>query len=389
VVTGSRAEYGSLYWLLKEIGDDDDLVLQLVVAAMHLAPAFGLTWRDIERDGFAIDDKVEMLVSSDSGTGTAKSIGLGIIGFAESFARLRPDLVVVFGDRFEMLAAATAALAARIPVAHIAGGHVTAGAMDDAFRHAITKMAHLHFTSTDAYRRRIIQLGEHPDSVFAVGSTGLDTILREPLLDRKELERAIDFMFGDRNLLITFHPATLDTPSPEEQMGNLLVALDRLEDTHLVFTMPNADPGGSALRAMVEEYVAARPDNTTHYASLGKTLYLSALKIVDGVVGNSSSGIIEAPSLHTGTINVGDRQKGRIRADSVIDCGATTEAISTAIETLYSKKFQESLKTVTTPFGDGHACHRIKERLKSVSLDGIVKKTFYDLDFSDERSRPS
>lgn len=386
VVTGSRAEYGSLYWLLKEIEDDDALVLQLVVTAMHLSPEFGLTWRDIERDGFAIDDKVEMLLSSDSGTGMAKAVGLGIIGFADSFARLRPDLVVIFGDRFEMLAAATAALAARIPIAHIAGGHVTEGAMDDTVRHAITKMAHLHFTSTDAYRRRIIQLGEHPDRVFTVGSTGLDTLRRETLLDRGELERATGFKLGERNLLVTFHPATLDAAPPEEQMRNLLEALERSPDTHIIFTMPNADPGGAALRAMVEEYVAGRPGNTAHYTSLGRTRYLSALKHVDGVVGNSSSGIVEAPSLRTGTINIGDRQKGRIRAASVIDCAATTEGISAALETLYSKKFQANLKTVTTPFGDGRATIKIKETLKGVSLDGIVKKAFHDLYFSVEES---
>jgi GDP/UDP-N,N'-diacetylbacillosamine 2-epimerase (hydrolysing) len=271
-------------------------------------------------------------------------------------------------------------------MAHIAGGHVTEGAMDDAIRHAITKMAHLHFTSTDAYRRRIIQLGEHPDRVFTVGSTGLDTLARETLLDRQELERAIDFKFGERNLLVTFHPATLDTPSPEIQMKNLLEALDRSPDTHIVFTMPNADPGGAALKTMVEKYVGGRPGTAAHYTSLGRTLYLSALKHVDGVVGNSSSGIIEAPSLRTGTINVGDRQKGRVRAASVIDCAATTEAVSRALETLYSKEFRDTVKTVTTPFGDGHACHRIVETLKSVPLDGIVKKAFHDLDFSIEGS---
>lgn len=382
IITGSRAEYGLLYWLIREIDSDDALKLQLIVTGSHLSPEFGLTWREIEKDGFPIDDKIETLLSSDTETGIAKSAGLGVIGFADSFSRLQPDLVVIFGDRFEMLAAAMAALTMRLPIAHIGGGQITEGAIDDAIRHAITKMAHLHFTSIEEYRKRIIQLGESPERVFATGSTGVDNIVRETLLNRSELEDTIGFKFGHQNLLATFHPATLDAEPAETQMAALLDALDGLNDVHILFTMPNADVGGRALMGMIEDFTAKRPGTTVAFTSLGRVPYLSALGQVDGVVGNSSSGIIEAPSFKIGTVNIGDRQKGRLRATSVIDCGTTTDAITKAMDVLYSETFRKSLETVANPFGDGQAAARIAEILKTFSLDGIVRKKFFDVDFT-------
>lgn len=379
VVTGSRAEYGLLYWLLKEIKADYALRLQLVVTGMHLSPEFGATYHEIEADGFAIDEKVGIPLDTDAPAGLARAIGCGVTGCGEAFARLKPDIIVVFGDRFEMFAAAVAALSARVPLAHIAGGQLTEGANDDAMRHAITKMAHLHFTATEEYRRRIIQLGEHPGRVFAVGATGLDNIARLKPMPREAFERAIGFKLGKRNLLVTFHPATLDEEPPEDQARRLLAALDALEDTHLIFTMPNADSGGRAIAALIEAYVRERPQKSAAFTSLGRTAYLSALSYVDAVVGNSSSGLIEAPSFRIGTINIGDRQKGRLRAASVIDCAPTTEAILEAIEGVYTPEFQSSLKTVRNPFGDGRASNRIKETLKRLPLEGILKKIFQDI----------
>ena len=381
VVTGSRAEYGLLYWLLKEIEADDALALRLVVAGMHLSPEFGSTHREIEDDGFTIDEKVEILLSSDTSVGIAKSTALGIMGFAESFSRLSPDIVVLLGDRFEILGAAVAALIARIPTAHIAGGQLTEGAIDDAIRHAVTKMAHLHFTATETYRRRIIQLGEQPERVFTVGSLGLDGIARETLLSREAFEQVTGFRFGRRNLLVTFHPATLEERAPGEQVRDLLAALDRLDDTHLLFTMPNADAGGRSIMAIIEEFVGARPQTAAVFTSLGRKNYLSAMSHVDGVVGNSSSGLIEAPGFRIGTVNIGDRQKGRIRAASVIDCSADTESITAVLETLFSAHFREGLQTVTNPFGDGHAASRIAGILRTFPLEHIVRKTFFDIDF--------
>lgn len=378
VVTGSRSEYGLLRWVMEGIREEPSLELQIISTGMHLSPEFGLTYREIERDGFIIDRKVEMLLSSDTPTGLAKSMGLGMIGFGETLHELQPDLMLVLGDRFEILSAVTAALVARIPIAHLYGGEVTEGAFDEAIRHSITKMAHLHFVAAEEYRRRVVQLGEHPDRVFVVGGLGIDSINRLALLDRPALEKSLGFELRDRNLLVTFHPVTLDGPSSSQQMAELLAALETLEDTGLIFTMPNADTDGRALAKLVENFVIDQPGACV-FDSLGQLLYLSCIRNTDGVVGNSSSGLAEAPSFAKGTVNIGDRQQGRLRAESVIDCAPERAAIVAAVKHLYSPSFQEKLKTVNNPYGDGGASSRVVETLAKVSLAGILKKRFFDL----------
>ena len=379
VVTGSRAEYGLLYWLMKEIQHDSALKLQLIVTGMHLSPEFGLTWKQIEQDGFIIDRRVEMLLSSDTPVGISKSIGLGIIGFADALECLQPDVLVVLGDRFEIFAAVQAAMAHRIPIAHIHGGEITEGAVDDAIRHAITKMSHLHFTATERYRQRVIQLGEQPQRVFNVGTPGLDNIVGLKLLDKLQLEEAINFKLGERNLLITFHPVTLEKATSATQFENLLKALDYFDDIHLIFTQPNADADGRVIIGMIEQYRQRFPDRIASFVSLGSLRYLSALKYMDAVVGNSSSGLIEAPAFKIGTINIGARQKGRLYADSVIHCEPEVDAILQAFRTLFSKDFQNTLKTVENPYGQSGASIKIKELLKSQALEDLLKKGFYDL----------
>lgn len=379
IITGTRAEYGLLKGLIAAVRDEPTLDLKLVVTAAHLSPEFGETWREIAADGFEIDERIEILLSSDSAVGVSKAMGLGMIGFADAFARLKPDIVVVLGDRFEILAAAAAALIARIPVAHIHGGETTEGAFDEAIRHAVTKMAHLHFVAAAPYRDRVIQLGEDPARVFLVGGLGIDAIRTLKLLDRTTLEAALDCSLGERNLLVTFHPPTLDADGATTQMSALFDALEVVEpNTHLIFTMPNADPGGRALAAQVEAFVAHR-SNAHAYASLGQLRYLSCLAHVDGVVGNSSSGIIEAPSFGVGTINIGDRQAGRLRATSIIDCAPQREAIEAALVMLASPAFSSGLGNVNNPYGNGGASDAIVAVLRDYPLNGVLKKVFHDL----------
>ena len=379
VVTGSRAEFGLLRPVMEGIRDAEGCELLVVATGTHLAPEFGSTAGEIEDAGFRIDHRVEMLVSGDTATATAKSIGLGVIGFADALASLAPDLLVVLGDRFEILSAVLAALPARVPVAHLHGGETTEGAFDEAIRHAITKMSHLHFVAAEEYRRRVIQLGEEPARVFMVGGLGVDSIRRLRLLGRAELEAALGLSFGDRALLITFHPATLDDEGAGGQMEELLAALEPLADTTLVFTMPNADTGGRSLMRQIEQFVAGRR-NAHAFTSLGQLRYLSCLQYVDGVVGNSSSGLAEVPSFRKGTIDIGDRQRGRLRAESVIGCAPRRAAIGAAIRELYSPAFQERLRSVRNPYGDGGASDRIVTVLQNHPLESIVRKAFHDLD---------
>ena len=378
-MTGTRAEYGLLRWLMELVAEDPAFQLQVVVTGMHLSPEFGLTWQAIEQDGFVIDRKVEMLLSSDTPVGIGKSIGLGIIGFADAFAQLAPDIILVLGDRFEILSAATAAMAARVPIAHLHGGEATEGLIDEAIRHSVTKMAHFHFVAAEAYRKRVIQLGEDPTRVFTVGGLGLDSLARLQLLPKKELEASLDFRFLRRNLLITFHPVTLEENKAADELAELLAALDGLEDTGLIFTLPNADTEGRSLIRIVEDFVHRRP-NARAYPSLGQLRYLSCMNLVDGVVGNSSSGLIEAPSLHTGTINIGARQDGRMKAESVIDCEPNRENIDKALARLYSDEFQALLSRVHNPYGKPGASNKIVTLLRSIELDGVLKKRFYDLE---------
>jgi GDP/UDP-N,N'-diacetylbacillosamine 2-epimerase (hydrolysing) len=378
IITGTRAEYGLLRWVMQGIKDDPELRLQIIATGMHLSPEFGLTYQVIERDGFKIDRKVEMLTSSDTPVGIAKSMGLGLIGFADALNELKPDLIVVLGDRFEIFPAVSAALVARIPVAHIHGGESTEGLVDEAIRHSITKMSHLHFVATDVYRRRVIQLGEQSDKVFLVGGLGIDNIKHLQLLGRAELENSIDFKLGSKNLLITFHPVTLETSTAENQLEELLSALTELKDTKLIFTLPNADTDSRSLIKMVKSFVAQNPNACAH-ASLGQLRYLSCIAQVDGVVGNSSSGLLEVPSFQKGTINIGDRQRGRLGARSVINCEPTRKSIGAALRRLYSTNFQAALQQVSNPYGKGGASEAILSTIKAVSLDGIVKKQFYDV----------
>ncbi len=378
VVTGSRAEYGLLRGVMTAINDAPDLALQVVATGMHLSPEFGLTYREVERDGFSIARRVEMLLSSDTPSGVAKSMGVGLIGFADALRELSPDIVLVLGDRFEIFAAVAAALVARIPVAHIHGGETTEGAFDEAIRHSITKMSHLHFVAAEDYHRRVVQLGEQPDRVFLVGGLGVDAIERTTLLDRTTLERAMDFTFGHKNLLITFHPVTLETGTSSEQMAELLAALATLTDTQLIFTMPNADTNGRELFDMLRDFVAQHA-NARAYTSLGQLRYLSCLAQVDAVVGNSSSGLAEAPTFRKGTVNIGDRQRGRLKAASVIDCPPTRTAIRAAIDRSYSPEFRSTLARVHNPYGEGGASDKIVSVLRDYPLDAILKKTFFDI----------
>jgi len=379
VVTGSRAEYGLLRWLMEGINHSPDLDLQVCVTGMHLSPEYGLTYREIEKDGFSIDAKVESLLSSDSPSGVAKSIGIGTIGFADCLEELKPDLLLVLGDRYEILSSVIAALIARIPVAHLHGGETTEGAFDEAIRHSITKMSHLHFVAAEEYRTRVIQLGEDPSRVFCVGGLGVDNILRTECLDRIGLECSLDFSLGKKNLLVTFHPVTLEKNTSCEQMEELLNALSELKETHIIFTMPNADTDGRNIFQMIQEFTSSRP-TAKAFTSLGQLKYLSCIYHVDGVVGNSSSGLAEAPTFKKATVNIGDRQRGRLKAASVVDCAPRKASIITAIEKIYTSEFKSILHDVINPYGSGGASKKILQILETTSCQQQdLKKSFYDL----------
>ena len=378
IITGSRADYGLLRWIMQCIRDDPSLTLQIIVTGMHLSPEFGSTYKEIEQDGFSIDHKVEMLLSSDTKVGVTKSMGIGLIGIADALEILKPDIAVILGDRFEILAAATALTVLRIPVAHLHGGENTEGAIDDVFRHAITKMAHLHFTSTESYRARVIQLGEHPDRVFNVGAPGLESIRRLELLNKEILEHEHKINFGDRNLLVTYHPETTTHGQNERYLGALLDALDKLKGTTLIFTKSNADAEGRQINEIIDKFVDNNSHRAVAHTSLGQTVYFSVMKQVDGVVGNSSSGIIEAPSLGVGTVNIGDRQRGRIKADSVIDCESNVDSIRTAVAKLFTSEYRSKLHRINNPYGDGNVAEKIVAYLRNSSLGDLLTKQFYN-----------
>lgn len=378
IVTGTRAEYGLLYWLMREIEADDALELQIIVTGMHLSPEFGLTYKEIEKE-FKIDKKIEMLLSSDTSVGISKSMGLAQISFAEAYEDLKPDIVVVLGDRYEIFSATSAAMIARIPIAHLHGGETTEGAFDESIRHSITKMSHLHFSATDEYRNRVIQLGEHPNRVFNVGGMGIENIKRLKLLGKEEFEKSIDFKLNDKNILVTFHPVTLENSTAKEQFATLLDAIDELKNTNIIFTKANSDTDGRVINQMIDEYVTKNSHKAIGFISLGQLRYLSALQFVDAMVGNSSSGLAEAPSFQIGTIDIGERQKGRIKAKSVIECEPNKQSIKKAFEKLYSDEFQKLLTTVRNPYGDGCASKKVVEVLKTVEFGNILKKTFFDI----------
>lgn len=378
VITGTRADYGLLRPLMHEMSNDAEMRLQLIVTGMHLSPEFGLTWREIERDGFPITERIEILLSSDSDVAVCKAMGLGLCAFGEALKRLAPDLVIGLGDRFELLAAVTAAAVCRISVAHIHGGELTEGAFDDAFRHAITKMSHLHFTATEVYRQRVIQLGEDPQRVFNVGALGVDNIRTLVPWTRDRLVRELDLPASPRMVAVTFHPVTLEESAARGQFRVLLEALDALEETTLVFTYANADPEGRVINGMIDEFVTLRRDRARAFASLGQLRYLSLLRCVDAVVGNSSSGIIEAPGLGVPTVDIGDRQRGRVRADSVVHCEPTPDGVAAALRKALSAEFAAFARTAVNPYGDGHAAERIHAVLREQAHTDL-KKRFHDV----------
>jgi GDP/UDP-N,N'-diacetylbacillosamine 2-epimerase (hydrolysing) len=364
---------------MEGIKDSELLDLQLVVTGAHLSPEFGLTYREIEKDGFTIDSKVEMLLSSDTSLGVSKSVGLAITGLAEAFEELKPDIVLLLGDRYEMWAAGAAATLARVPIAHIHGGELTEGAIDEVIRHGLTKMAHFHFVAAPEFRQRVIQLGESPERVFTVGAVGLDSIDREPLMSLEELQSSLGVELGERNLLVTFHPVTLESESAKVQMNSLLDALDAFPDVHTFITLPNADMEGRGIISLIQDYVAHTPKSTA-FTSLGQTRYHSLMHYADGVVGNSSSGLIEAPAMHKPTVNIGSRQSGRLRAHSVIDCDPETDSIAEAIERIYSVDFQTTLTAVVNLYGSAGGSAKVVEVLETATLEGILMKRFYDLE---------
>ena len=379
VITGSRADYGLLHWVMEGILASQHLELQLVATGMHLSPEFGLTYLEIEKDGFRINRKLEMLLSSDTPAGITKSMGLGMIGFADVLTELKPDILLVLGDRYETLVAATAAMVALIPIAHISGGESTEGAFDEAIRHSITKMAWWHFVASDAYAKRVIQLGENPKYVFNVGGLGVDNIKKTKLLTKIELIGESGIKFGKKNLLVTFHPVTLEKQTSQKHFHILLNVLDKFKEIYLIFTMPNADSDARIIKQMIGVFLERNKERSIAFTSMGYKNYLSTLQFVDGVVGNSSSGLGEAPTFQIGTINIGDRQKGRIKAKSIIDCNPTAKSISKAIKKLYSEDFQAGLKTVTNPYGEGGASRKIVEVLQNLIIPKETKKIFYDL----------
>lgn len=380
IVTGTRAEYGLLRWLMEEVRDDPELELRVLATGMHLSPEFGLTYREIEEDGFEISERVEMLLSSDSPVGIAKSIGVGTIGFADAFRRLEPDIVVVLGDRFEVLAAAQAAMVARIPLAHLYGGEATEGLIDEPIRHAVTKMSHYHFVTTDAYRRRVIQLGEAPERVFNYGAPGLDALERIELMTPEQLEKELGFELDSPTFLVTYHPVTLDRADPADRFEEVLAALNRFPEARVVFTKTNADTHGRSINRMIDRYSDQHPDRCAAFVSLGQRRYLSLLREADVVIGNSSSGLLEAPSLSTPTVNVGPRQQGRVRAASVVDCREEREEIDDAVRKTLSQEFRERARRTKSPYGGPGASSRIKERLKRVDLEDVLMKRFHDLE---------
>ena len=381
IVTGSRAEYGLLYWLIKEVEADKNLKLQLIATGMHLSSKFGLTYKEIEKD-FKIDKKIDMHLSSDTSVGISKSMSIAQASFAKAYIELKPDIVVVLGDRYEIFSAVTSAMISRIPIAHIHGGETTKGAIDEAIRHSITKMSHLHFAATEEYAKRVVQLGENPKKVFNIGGMGIENIKRLKLLSKNEFERSINFKLDKKNIIVTFHPVTLEGKTSKKHFQELLKTINELEDTKIIFTKANSDLDVKIINKMIDQYTKKKPDKSIGVASLGQLRYLSALQYVDAVVGNSSSGLLEAPSFKIGTINIGDRQKGRIKAKSVVDCLPNKKSIKKAFKKVYSKKFQNILKDVNNPYGDENASKKITKVLKSVKLENTLKKIFFNIKFS-------
>jgi len=378
-ISGSRAEYGMLYFLMKKVHSNKKLKLQLLVTGMHLSKKYGLTFREIQRDGFKIDKKITLPLLKSSSFAITKSTGTGVIKIGKSLHRMNPDLLVLVGDRFEIFAAAFAGLINRIPIAHIHGGEITKGSFDDALRHSITKMSNWHFVANKKYKKRVIQLGENPNHVFISGGLGVDTVKKTKFLKKNILEKKLKFKFDKKNLMITFHPVTLDKESGLKSLKLILRAISKLKNTKLFFTLPNADPDNHIIRKIINNFANNKKLNSNVFISLGRINYLSILKNVDAVVGNSSSGLLEAPSLKVATINIGDRQEGRLKSKSVIDCDSSEDSITKAIKKIYTKKFQKKLKKCKNPNDSGNASEKIFKIISSKKLPVDTKKNFFDL----------
>lgn len=378
VMTATRAEYGLLHPLMQAIQENPDYQLQLIVSGTHLSPEFGLTWHAIEADGFVIDEQVDMLLSGDTPTAAAKSLGLICIGLADAFRRLAPDFLVILGDRYEMVGVASTAMLFNIPVVHLNGGEITKGAVDDAYRHAITKLSHVHFTSTEDYRQRVIQMGENPEHVFNTGAIGVDNIRTLRLLSREELAKSLKINLDKQYFIVTYHPATAVESNAITEIDTLMQALLDVESTQIIITLSNADVGGRKINQHIHHWVARYPDRIFAFSSLGQLRYLSAIKHSLGVIGNSSSGIVEAPSLQVGTLNIGVRQEGRIQAASVVNASTDAVAIEQGLKTLVSSAFQSCLPSIHNPYGDGHSVERMLAALASMDFKRLVKKDFFD-----------
>ena len=380
VVSGTRADFGLLTPLLNEVNNDKYLELQLILTGMHLSPEFGSTFKEVEKQ-FNIDKKVEMVLSSDSAIGVSKSMGLAQISFAEAFNNLKPDLVLVLGDRYEIFSVVTTAMMHKIPIAHLSGGEITEGAIDDSIRHAITKMSHLHFVATEEYKNRVIQLGENAEYIYNFGELGLDNLKKIEFLNKEAFEASIDFKLFKKSLLIAYHPTTLETTLDiKKDFITLLEQLDSLEETSLIFTKSNSDEGGRMINTLIDNYVALNNHKAKVFTSLGQLRFLSALQHVDAMIGNSSSGIVEAPSFKLATINIGNRQKGRLQAENVINTSTKPIELKRAFDILYSNDFQNRLQYVVNPyFREGNVSQKIKDVLKNVNLKNIINKKFFDL----------
>lgn len=380
VVTCARMEYGLLSWLMHEIKDDPLLELQTVVTGMHLSPEFGHTCETVLADGFTIDERIEILMSSDTSVGVAKTMGVACISFADALARLKPDIIVLQGDRYEILAIAQTAFVMKIPIAHIHGGEVTHGSLDDSLRHAITKLSHIHFPVAEAYRRRILQLGESEQNVFNYGAPGLDHVSRTPLMTREQLQSLLAIQFRDLNFLLTYHPVTTNRDDFTSGLDNLFSALRQYPDASIFFTKSNADEAGRLINEKIDAFVEEAPSHRYAFTSLGTPRYLSLAKEVDMVIGNSSSGLIEVPFVGTPTVNVGQRQAGRLQANSIINCKEKMNEIVDAIEKARSSEFQSILKDIVSPYGRGDASKKIKDKLKTIELNTLIEKQFCDVE---------
>ncbi len=380
IITGTRAEYGLLKPLIQKVHESETSELQLAVTGMHLSPEFGLTYQEIEKDGYPVTAKIEMLLSSDTPAGITKSMGVAMIGFADFFETHKPDIAVILGDRYEMLAAAAAAMAAAVPIAHIHGGELTEGIIDEAIRHSITKMSHLHFTSTEEYRRRVIQLGEQPQMVYNVGAPGIENIKKIKLLDKQSLEKELGFSLSDVTVLVTYHPVSLENMSTEVQFQNILDVLDEHKEITVIFTKANSDINGRIINQMIDEFVSRNRDRCAGYVSLGQLKYLSTLQFCRAVLGNSSSGIIEVPSFGIPTVNIGDRQRRRLHAKSVIDCGNEKEQVEAALEKALSDEFLSEIAGEKNPYEGKQTADKIYRIITEALSSGIhMKKEFYDV----------